>query len=332
MPQHNIPDDEVPNTEPPPSYEDSLHNNNTSNSIPAQPPRPNQPPRPSQQGPLNQLNLGQANRYNHSNSGIGPNNIDINPIVNGAMQGAFQGASQTNSQTYSQTNLHTNTWAPDLKSSSANSTYLQPQQANQSFPPPPQRPPQLSQLSQLGQLRPQSSDLYTNNTSLPFTYPSHYFCNKCKNTGFKEKGKPCMTCWDKHFKQGRYEPNPKMNFRYPEKFICKKCANTGVKWKNGRSCSDCLSRYGPRNRVQSIPSGYGTQTILAPPIHQQYGNMHWTGGSATTGPPLQVLPGDPRLGGILCGNCRGTGQTRFFLDTEICMMCRGLGRIVYNQY
>lgn len=289
MSHHNIPDHEIPSTEPPPSYEDSLGNNTTS-SLPAPPPRPQ----------LSQSAVSNQQNQPHYNSYI-PNS----------------GNSYNNSQN--------NSWQSPLKADFANSANLRPQ-SSQSFQPPPQhqpiyqRPPQ-NQSTQQGSPHTETTDLYSNNTKLPFKYSAGEFCNKCKNTGFKEKGKPCMTCWDKHFKVGTYNPNPKMGYNYPARFICKKCANTGVKWKNGRTCSDCFERYAPRNHVQSIPSGYGTQTIMAPPATRP-------GMWPPSGPPVQVMPGDPRIGGILCHHCRGSGQTRFFLDTEICLMCSGLGRIL----
>ncbi|KAG7193178.1 uncharacterized protein KQ657_000935 [Scheffersomyces spartinae] len=51
---------------------------------------------------------------------------------------------------------------------------------------------------------------------------------------------------------------------------------------------------------------------------------------AVSGPPIKVRPGDPRLGGVLCGRCRGSGIVHFLLDEEMCPVCSGLGRIV-NQ-
>lgn len=46
--------------------------------------------------------------------------------------------------------------------------------------------------------------------------------------------------------------------------------------------------------------------------------------------PLRVRPGDPRIGGVLCGRCRGSGLVRDFLDEETCHVCRGLGRIIHT--
>lgn len=285
MSHHNIPEDEAPITEAPPSYEDSLKNS-AINSAPAPPSRPQQ----NLNGP-SQLHSASTNSRSDSSQAI--------------------------------------SWHSNSMPSSAGSVSLRPPEGYLSFQRPPQHPPLQQNPPKKNENI--STDLYTNNSELPFQYSAGEFCKKCKNTGFKEKGKPCMTCWDKHHKTKRYNPNPEMGFDFPRGFICKKCANTGVKWKSGRGCSDCYSRYGPRNRIQSIPSGYGTQTIMAPPSNYPYTSSKWNAYNPV-GPPVQVMPGDPRLGGILCSNCRGSGQTRFFLDTEICQMCGGLGRILARQF
>lgn len=257
MSKHNIPDEEIPNSEPPPSYEESLGLGSSSQPPPLTP--------------------------------------------------QFQPPPQR----------------------------VQQQQNYQNQPPPqPQRP--LSQNPQfmgsntgnyLNQLTP--ADLYSNNPALPFQYPKGHFCKKCKNTGFKDSEKPCKHCWDKFYRDRVYNPKPQLGLRYPKGFICSKCANTGTKRKNGRTCTDCFERYGPRNRVQSIPLPYGVQNIVAQAMAPFMSPMGPLGG--TGGPPVQLLPGDPRLGGMLCAKCKGSGQVSFFLDTEICPLCGGLGRIVNVQ-
>lgn len=182
----------------------------------------------------------------------------------------------------------------------------------------PSRPPK-AQISAPG---PDSSNFYSNNSSLPFEYPKGYFCKKCKNTGFKDNLKRCKPCWGKFLKTV-YNPNPELGLSYPCGFICEKCSNTGIKRENGHSCTHCFERYGPRNRVQAIPGGYGSQNIMVAGPAAGMGPM-----MGMNGPPVQLMPGDPKLGGILCGRCKGSGQVAFFLDTEICPMCGGIGRIV----
>ncbi|OBA19339.1 hypothetical protein METBIDRAFT_26574, partial [Metschnikowia bicuspidata var. bicuspidata NRRL YB-4993] len=164
---------------------------------------------------------------------------------------------------------------------------------------------------------PQSALLYTNNPNLPFDYPRGYYCNKCKNTGFREKNmKPCSHCWSKFFKDKAYNPNPSLNFKYPRGYICDKCRNTGTKVKNGRSCQDCYSRFAPRNLSSQAPITYSLPAFGFAP-----------GGFAPPNVPQYVQPGDPRMGGTMCGRCRGSGRTTFFLDKEICLVCGGVGRL-----
>lgn len=178
-----------------------------------------------------------------------------------------------------------------------------PSRPPSSAPPPPSRP---------SSSRPPPSsapDIYSNSDDLPWKYPKGYFCNKCKNTGFKVKnGKVCSDCWKKFLtKRIAYNPNPKLPFKFPPGFICNKCINTG--YKKGKSCRDCWEDFGPRN----------SPSIVRPAAPTIFGSA---------GPGLRVLPGDPRIGGVLCSRCRGSGVNHFFLDTYPCDTCQGLGRIV----
>lgn len=166
-----------------------------------------------------------------------------------------------------------------------------------------------------------STNLYSNNPNLPFTYPRGHYCRKCQNTGFKQKnGKPCMDCWGLlYLNTHAYNPNPSLPFRYPKRFICEKCHNTGTKRKNGLTCQDCYARFAPRNNYQVQLSGLGFMDFVSP-----VSNYLPPGG----GVPMRVPPGDPRLGGQLCGNCRGSGQVYFLLDRDLCPVCGGLGRLL----
>lgn len=61
---------------------------------------------------------------------------------------------------------------------------------------------------------------------------------------------------------------------------------------------------------------------MGPIIHTSY----W----APPPPGAMVLQsGDPRIGGLLCPQCRGVGWIETFLgfDTETCRVCRGVGRV-----
>lgn len=262
MSKHNIPNEDIPNSEPPPSYEESLNQV----SVPPNGPLSSQFP-PSQFPPPPQR--------------------------------------------------------------------VQPPKGYQGQPPPQQQHPQAYQNLGLVQNtvnspnQPTPGDLYSNNPSLPFQYPKGHFCKKCKNTGFKDNDKPCKNCWEKFYGKQVYNPRPELGLRYPRGFICSKCANTGVKRKNGHTCLDCFEKYGPRNKVLISSVAYGAQNIMAQamslamnlfPIPQPNGAL-----------PMRVLPGDPRLGGMLCAKCKGSGQVAFFLDTELCPLCGGIGRILNVQ-
>ncbi|EGW31111.1 uncharacterized protein SPAPADRAFT_142630 [Spathaspora passalidarum NRRL Y-27907] len=191
----------------------------------------------------------------------------------------------------------------------------QPPQSSYRPPPPPTRPPQQPPRPQQSS----TSSLYTGNTNLPFSFPKGYLCSKCKNTGYKIKhGDVCRTCWDKFYlSKNAYNPSPSLPFKYPRKYYCNKCHNTGYKIKNGKSCQDCWSLFGPRNSYSSVVNGYNPS---------YFGTTTFLPYSSPSG--LRVPPGDPRLGGILCGRCRGSGVTRFLLDVDLCPICNGLGRVI----
>lgn len=123
-------------------------------------------------------------------------------------------------------------------------------------------------------------------------------------------------------------------WRYPTGFYCAKCGNTGYKIKNGRSCKSCWRRFAPSNKSNAIPTltysnnyqsafnPFFPSPLSSKPIFQS------TPAFGQQQAPLVVSPGDPRLGGVPCGECRGTGRVTFLLDEDICPLCRGIGRIV----
>ncbi len=153
----------------------------------------------------------------------------------------------------------------------------------------PQRPPATPS-------RPTDSktqDLYTNNLNLPWRYPRGYFCQKCKNTGYKRRDKKCRRCW--------------------EKFGPMKPAASSVLSSTSSLPSSSSAYY------QQGVSPMNPAVIKLPP-----GAIY--GGSNNPNNPTVVLPGDPRIGGRLCSRCQGRGQVHFFLDLETCPVCNGLGR------
>ncbi|RCK65183.1 Proline-rich protein HUA1 [Candida viswanathii] len=167
----------------------------------------------------------------------------------------------------------------------------------------------------------QSSDLYTNNKNLPFNYTRGYYCKKCKNSGYRSSKEICRPCWDQFYlNKHAYNPNKDLPFKYPKRYYCTKCGNTGYKFKNGLTCQNCWSQFGPRNNYSYVnsnfqPHYFGSTTYVPAP-----------GGSAGM-PARRVAPGSPELGGLLCGNCRGQGMVHFLFDSDLCPICGGLGRV-----
>lgn len=108
---------------------------------------------------------------------------------------------------------------------------------------------------------------------------------------------------------GQY-PNhagPSAPFNYPPGFICHKCRNTGMKLHNGQPCGTCERAFGRQTG----------QVYMAP-----YGMTPANG--------VTYMAGDPRIGGRLCGNCKGGGirSSLFGMVEEQCYVCRGVGRIL----
>lgn len=208
---------------------------------------------------------------------------------------------------------------PPRPSSSSHSTHNSPAPPAPSTP---QRPPRPAQ---------DPNSLYTTNNRLPFHYPKGFLCRKCRNSGYKVKnGKICRECWDRFYlKNHAYNPNPQLPFKFPKRYMCEKCNNTGYKLKNGRSCQDCWERYSPRNSYQPASSllSFNPFSITQNAIMNSM-SPYGSGPGPSSLPPMRVNPGDPRIGGTLCGRCRGTGLITFFLDDELCPVCNGIGRIL----
>lgn len=126
----------------------------------------------------------------------------------------------------------------------------------------------------------------------------------------------------------------RLPFKYPDGFHCPKCRNTGVKIKTGKSCRSCYAKFAtqrPEVQIYNPPlqSSDNTKTrsvtkFLTPTPRS--GPM-LVGYADST--PVVVVPGDPSIGGVECGRCRGTGVTKGdVLFQETCKTCRGLGRLI----
>lgn len=141
-----------------------------------------------------------------------------------------------------------------------------------------------------------------------------------------------------HRQQQHHPPphrqQPNVPWVYPPGYHCYKCQNTGVKLKNGKQCQDCYGRFARQNaHIRMAPafgaagsSGSSFRSLipsfgLAPPQPMMY-NAGGPGG------PLVLAPGDPRIGGIECGRCRGRGMLSDLLGDYTCSTCRGIGRLL----
>jgi hypothetical protein len=122
---------------------------------------------------------------------------------------------------------------------------------------------------------------------------------------------------------GRLNQGPSPPFQYPRGYWCPKCHNTSVKLKNGLPCQDCYARFARQsNNVVSVPPApmLGPMRSFVPGI--------WGPTSLYAGPGRVVRPGDPAIGGILCGHCRGRGMINDLFFEDTCPTCRGLGRLL----
>ncbi|KAK9466739.1 hypothetical protein V1512DRAFT_208229 [Lipomyces arxii] len=112
---------------------------------------------------------------------------------------------------------------------------------------------------------------------------------------------------------------------YPPGYHCQKCGNSGYKFSNGHLCRSCFEQFAaPQSPNVHIlpPAPYGTRTTFM----------------NNGAPPRVVSPGDPSIGGVLCGACKGRGYMDdlglggFFGsligETETCKVCKGVGRLL----
>lgn len=128
-------------------------------------------------------------------------------------------------------------------------------------------------------------------------------------------------------------PHPNLPWQYPPKYYCEKCHNTGYKIKNGKSCKRCWRRFAPTNLSAAVVTQQPHYSSGLPfgdyfrPFNNPPGG-YYPQATPINSNALYVRPGDPRLGGVVCGECRGSGRVRFFLDENICPLCNGIGRII----
>ncbi|CCH41661.1 Cortactin-binding protein [Wickerhamomyces ciferrii] len=145
---------------------------------------------------------------------------------------------------------------------------------------------------------------------------------------FQPPPQPPRPTQSQSFNQGPPQgQQPDVPWRYPNGFWCHKCHNTGKKLKNGKSCQNCWERFAPRARrapnvhLQTVYNGYTQSSNLnfggfQLPFGSNNNSFNTTTTSFNSPGPRYVQPGDPAIGGVQCGKCRGKGMVRFFLDEE----------------
>ncbi|KAH3899418.1 uncharacterized protein SCDLUD_004861 [Saccharomycodes ludwigii] len=159
-------------------------------------------------------------------------------------------------------------------------------------------------------------------TRIPWTYPNSYYCSKCENTGFKKRnGEKCSKCWQRF---GPLLP-PKGDSNKHKKGHLLSSKAPPKKLYMPPDSED----YSNNTYQQSIERPFRTQAtpnmvMNRPKVIRTGGNY---GFQQAQPQGLVVQPGDPRIGGRLCAECRGTGRISFFLDFKLCPVCGGVGRV-----
>ncbi|KAJ8101723.1 hypothetical protein POJ06DRAFT_266335 [Lipomyces tetrasporus] len=136
-----------------------------------------------------------------------------------------------------------------------------------------------------------------------------------------------------HPQQYRYNYTPAADGKllYPPGYLCEKCGNTGYKYSNGHPCRRCFERF-------AAPQSRNVHT-LAPTVGSQWYYPYTPSYVGPVGAPGRVVPpGDPSIGGVLCGACKGRGVVDDFgLGRTIgemlggmstCSVCKGVGRLL----
>ncbi|GHJ83877.1 hypothetical protein NliqN6_0279 [Naganishia liquefaciens] len=198
-------------------------------------------------------------------------------------------------------------------------------------------------------------------------YKPGSFCHKCGNTGYKDDDPyhPCKNCWRKYSRPytsavahswptvdqqhnpattsqaqnyqrplvlTHFRPTPAAMYTSPQP----------VTLNQSSTRPGLIERGGQQNRVPRqgwaasaaplqgpLPGQYVPSPPPPPPLPPPISPNVYQNGYPMQPEPLRVLPGDPRIGGLPCHYCRsvGTIPIMFGLDTDICPVCRGVGRV-----
>ncbi|CAG8640547.1 9368_t:CDS:2 [Ambispora gerdemannii] len=93
----------------------------------------------------------------------------------------------------------------------------------------------------------------------------------------------------------------------------------------------------PENHVENVGIYfyYPHSIFITLIIHQNYLPLNHSSNISSSGSAYNITggnvmfakPGDAALGGWLCTNCRGSGQTQSLMGGGLCSRCRGVGRL-----
>lgn len=216
-----------------------------------------------------------------------------------------------------------------------NAPYVAQGQANRPPPQPPrpqQQQPQRQQNQQqqmnyLPTPKPVPSSpghtLQGGNTSYPGTNANSYTYG-----GNRPSAPPQRQQQQQQHQQYGSRAAPNVPWTYPAGYFCPKCNNTGIKLKNGLQCQDCWGAFA-RQRAQVVPTygNSGSSGFGGFGLGGLFSRQGYSGGRVGNG-GVVVRPGDPRIGGVQCGRCRGSGQIGDFFGSYNCPTCGGIGRIL----
>ncbi|SCV02467.1 LAME_0H01178g1_1 [Lachancea meyersii CBS 8951] len=128
----------------------------------------------------------------------------------------------------------------------------------------------------------------------------------------------------------QHTPAHVLPWTYPQGYYCSKCGNSGYKVKNGHPCKRCWARFAhsaPNSNVRVQYADYRYNMYNSVPVSPMPMPVSMPMSQPMGSSPIVLQPGDPRIGGVLCGQCNGKGRVRFLLDKQICSVCRGTGRV-----
>ncbi|KIM75626.1 hypothetical protein PILCRDRAFT_668574 [Piloderma croceum F 1598] len=176
-------------------------------------------------------------------------------------------------------------------------------------------------------------------------YPVGFECHKCNNTGFKnfDPTHPCRKCWE------RYSRPYVGAITYTPWSSSSSSSGSGSSSSSNTHFQRPLPKFKPPQQQHLLRSSASQSHIPShsqsqqharsisnpnfPPHRTQYAPSPSPSAYPTStphGPPpgsTVVRPGDPRIGGTMCYKCLGSGVVQFFIFEDVCVVCRGVGRV-----